>query len=132
MVRLENSFGSGRTSTMKPSSWRHSTMIWVSSLQRAPSSVTSPSASAARMSARFVMLLEPGTVISARTGLSSGTISISSGNDIPEKINHHSSLVTLRRIATVLNHAHLLRRHQAPPQHRVQHREERLDFLLAV
>src|SRR5437867_4276063 len=44
--------------------------------------VHSPSANAARINARFVMLVEPGTVISARTGLSSGTISIKSGNDI--------------------------------------------------
>ena len=44
-------------------------MICVSSLQSAPLSVTSPSASAARISARLVMLFEPGTVISARTGL---------------------------------------------------------------
>ena len=58
---------------------QHSTMICVSSLHSAPLSVTSPSASAARISARFVMLFEPGTVISARTGLSSGIISMRSG-----------------------------------------------------
>ncbi|MFZ1072315.1 MAG: hypothetical protein WAO21_02660 [Verrucomicrobiia bacterium] len=58
----------------------------MSSLQSAPVSVTSPSASAARMSARFVMLFEPGTVISARTGLSSGTISIKSGRAIRARI----------------------------------------------
>ena len=79
MVRLQNSSGSGSTFTTNPSFCRHSTMICVSSLQSAPLSVTSPSASAARISARFVMLLEPGTVISARTGLSSGTISMRSG-----------------------------------------------------
>ncbi len=39
------------------------------------------------MSARFVMLFEPGTVISARTGLASGTISMRSGKGIGE-FNH--------------------------------------------
>ena len=64
---------------MKPSSWRQSTITCVSSLQSAPCSVVSPPASAARTSARFVMLLEPGTVMSARTGCVSGTISMRSG-----------------------------------------------------
>ena len=36
-------------------------------------------ANTAKISARLVMLFEPGTVISARTALSSATISISSG-----------------------------------------------------
>src|SRR5438105_4097371 len=50
--------------------------------QSPPSSLGSPSPSAAKISARLVMLLEPGTEISARTGLSSGMISIKSGRDI--------------------------------------------------
>ncbi|MGO9477907.1 MAG: hypothetical protein ACLP7I_08185 [Limisphaerales bacterium] len=57
-------------------------MICVSSLHSAPVKTVSPSASAARMSARLVMLFDPGTVISARTGLSSGTISMRSGKAI--------------------------------------------------
>ena len=79
---VADSCGSGSTLTMKPSSCRHSTITCVSSLQSAPSRVVSPSASAARINARLVMLFEPGTVISARTGLSSGTISMRSGKGI--------------------------------------------------
>src|SRR5688572_3156240 len=65
---------------MKPRSCRHSTMTRVSSLQRAPRNVVSPGANAARISARLVMLFEPGTVISACTARSSGTISMRSGS----------------------------------------------------
>ena len=82
IVRLHDSFASGATFTMKPSSCRHSTITCVSSLHNAPRSVTSPSAKAARINARFVMLLEPGTVISARTGPASGMISMRSGRGI--------------------------------------------------
>src|ERR1019366_9083551 len=38
--------------------------------------------SAARINARFVMLFDPGTVTSARTGLSRGAISMRSGKDM--------------------------------------------------
>src|SRR5437762_13541057 len=64
---------------MKPRSCRQSTITCVSSLQSAPRSVVSPSAKAARTKARFVMLLEPGTVTSAREGGDHGTISMTSG-----------------------------------------------------
>src|SRR5688572_8837787 len=68
---------------MKPRSCRHSTMTRVSSLQRAPRNVVSPGPNAARIRARLVMLFEPGTVISAWTARSSGTISIRSGKAMP-------------------------------------------------
>ena len=55
-------------------------MTWVSSLQSAPRNVTSPSASAARIRARLVMLLDPGTVIPAETFPIKGIISIKSGS----------------------------------------------------
>ena len=110
-------------------------MTCVSSLQSAFSRVISPSAKAARMSARLVMLFldanrpplrlktlysalaliqpatalpiacpesswikcEPGTVISARRGLSRGTISMRSGNAIRPKDNASHARVEGRK-----------------------------------
>src|SRR5436309_15087513 len=85
MVRLHGSEGSGATLTMKPRSWRQSTITCVSSLHKAPEMTLSPSASAARTRTRLVMLLEPGTVISAFTGPATGTNSIQAGRGISEK-----------------------------------------------
>src|SRR5438552_2313626 len=67
---------------MKPRSCRQSTITCVSSLHNAPEMTLSPSANAARTRTRLVMLLEPGTVISAFTGPVSGTISIQAGSGI--------------------------------------------------
>ena len=64
---------------MKPKSCRHSTITCVSSHQSAPGKVVSPSLSAASTKARFVILLDPGTAISACTGSERGTISMRSG-----------------------------------------------------
>ena len=83
MVRLHISSGSGSTLTSNPVPASLDHDLRVLAPQRAFQCL-SPSASAARISARFVMLFEPGTVISARTGLSSGTISMRSGSDITQ------------------------------------------------
>ena len=63
MTRLASSAKSGATPTAKPIWRKHSVITWVSSLQRAPVSVTVPDDKAAKMSARLVMLLDPGTVM---------------------------------------------------------------------
>ena len=82
IVRLHGSVGSAATVVSKPSNRSASTMICVSSLHNAPVSRTSPTANAARMSTRLVMLLEPGTVTFAITGPGIGTISMRSGRAI--------------------------------------------------
>ena len=74
--------GNSKTLTEKPILCRASTIICVSSLQRAPVRVVSPLANAARIRARLVILLDPGTVICEATGVVCGIISISSGNGI--------------------------------------------------
>ena len=80
MVRLQNSSGSDVDFDLESQLLeRLDHDLRVLAPQRA-FKVVQPSASAARINARLVMLFEPGTVISARTGLSSGTISISSGS----------------------------------------------------
>jgi len=80
-VRLHSSTGSGRTSTSKSSSQSASTITCVSCAHNAPLNVHSLSDSAAMMSARLVMLLDPGTVIVPFGGFASGWISRMSGRD---------------------------------------------------
>src|SRR3990172_3000390 len=80
IVRLASSAGSGSTPTSKPSLRSASTMPSVSSHQRAPRSVVLPSARAARMSALFVMLFDPGMVTRTGDGLAGGTTSTTSGS----------------------------------------------------
>ena len=58
--------------TSKPSARRAAMRIRVSRLKRAPEKTVTPSARAARMSARLVMLFEPGTWATPRAGVVKG------------------------------------------------------------
>jgi hypothetical protein len=71
-------------STLKPSCRSAATMMRVSRLKRAPCRVVVPFASAARISARFVMLFEPGNVTLPRTGRVNGTMGSLSGKVLTE------------------------------------------------
>ena len=83
MVRLLGSAGSGATSQVEPElPERIPPSLGYPRSRARPSGRWCPSAKAARISARLVMLLEPGTVISAETGRTAGTISIRGGNAI--------------------------------------------------
>ena len=62
-----------------PSDRRPSIIASVSSANKTPSSVVSPSAIAAATSARFVMLFEPGSTIVVSGGEVSGSIGKGSG-----------------------------------------------------
>ena len=90
MVRLQASFSSGSKSMIKPNCRNAAVMICVSSLHSAPRKVIGPFASAARIRARLVMLLEPGTVMTAETGASNGVISMTSGSAMSSPAAHSS------------------------------------------
>src|SRR5262245_2387021 len=72
-------------SIAKPSPPSAATMRSVSSLRSAFSITVGPSARAARISARLVMLFEPGTRTSARSGPPSGSISTMSARIAPKR-----------------------------------------------
>jgi len=57
-------------------------MTCVSSLHKAPVNVTVPDDKAAKIRARLVMLLDPGTVMDTKAGVGGGTISMRSGSGI--------------------------------------------------
>src|SRR5205814_9768517 len=99
--------GSDATVTLNPRPRSPSTITCVSSLQSAPRSVVSPSPNAARTRARLVMLLEPGTVISASTGFVSGTISIRSGKDTGFKAQS-SKLKAQEKLQAPTSHGRIL------------------------
>src|SRR5262245_35962340 len=79
--RFPGSCGSNDQEISMPSERRHFTMISVSSLQSAAFRVVLAADKAASSNARLVMLLEPGTAISACTGPERGKISNKTGLD---------------------------------------------------